>query len=84
MLALLAFFISSYEIRLGEHRISTDKDCRQQGRKQKCAPPVKDVGIEKMLLHEKYDSRRITNDIALLRLNSSVTFESRYKAGGGC
>lgn len=79
----MLFFNFSYEIRLGEHRISTDKDCRQQGRKQKCAPPVKDVGIEKMLLHEKYDSRRITNDIALLRLNSSVTFESKLKEGHG-
>ncbi|KAL7727425.1 hypothetical protein ACLKA6_017550 [Drosophila palustris] len=68
-----------YEIRLGEHRISTERDCRQQGRKEKCAPPVKDVGIEKFLIHEKYDSKRISNDIALLRLNSSVTFEKHVK-----
>lgn len=68
-----------YEVRLGEHRISTERDCRQQGRKEKCAPPVKDVGIEKILIHEKYDSKRISNDIALLRLNSSVTFEKHVK-----
>lgn len=53
------------------------KDCRQHGLKEKCAPPVRDVGIEKVLVHEKYDFKRISNDIALLRLNSSVTFESR-------
>ncbi|KAH8409760.1 hypothetical protein KR222_004893, partial [Zaprionus bogoriensis] len=68
-----------YEVRLGEHRISTQKDCRQQGRKEKCAPPVRDVAIEKMLLHEHYDARRITNDIALLRLNVSVNFEKHIK-----
>ncbi|XP_020811367.1 serine protease easter [Drosophila serrata] len=64
-----------YEIRLGEHRISTEKDCRNQGRKPKCAPPVVDVGIEKHLIHEQYDTRHYLNDIALLRLNQSVTFQ---------
>ncbi|KAH8388565.1 hypothetical protein KR093_010024, partial [Drosophila rubida] len=68
-----------YEIRLGEHRISTEKDCRQQGRKEKCAPPVVDVGIEKILLHEKYDSKTNINDIALLRLNSTVSFQKHIK-----
>lgn len=67
----------SYEIRLGEHRISTEKDCRNQGRKPKCAPPVVDVGIEKHLIHEQYDTRHYHNDIALLRLNESVTFQSK-------
>lgn len=71
------FFTLRYEIRLGEHRISTDEDCRQQGRKKKCAPPVVDVGIEKQLIHEKYDNRHIMNDIALLRLNKSVPFQSK-------
>lgn len=74
----LKFSISfSYEIRLGEHRISTEKDCRNQGRKPKCAPPVVDVGIEKHLIHEQYDTRHYHNDIALLRLNESVTFQSK-------
>ncbi|EDV30423.1 uncharacterized protein Dana_GF23281 [Drosophila ananassae] len=68
-----------YEIRLGEHRISTLEDCRQQGRKKKCAPPVLDVGIEKYLIHEKYDSRHIMNDIALLRLNTTVSFQKHIK-----
>ncbi|EDV91600.1 serine protease grass [Drosophila grimshawi] len=70
---------SLYEIRLGEHRISTEKDCRRLGRREKCAPPVLDVGIEKMILHEKYDTRRITNDIALLRLNKTVEFQKHIK-----
>ncbi|KAH8306423.1 hypothetical protein KR018_010920, partial [Drosophila ironensis] len=68
-----------YEIRLGEHRISTVEDCRQHGRKKKCAPPVLDVGIEKMLIHEKYDTRYYYNDIALLRLNQSVPFQKHIK-----
>ncbi|XP_062122474.1 serine protease grass [Drosophila sulfurigaster albostrigata] len=68
-----------YEIRLGEHRISTERDCRQQGRKEKCAPPVNDLGIEKILLHEKYDSKTNINDIALLRLNATVTFQKHIK-----
>ncbi|EDW67843.2 serine protease grass [Drosophila virilis] len=68
-----------YEIRLGEHRISTERDCRRQGRKEKCAPPVKDLGIEKFILHEKYDAKQVTNDIALLRLNETVTFEKHIR-----
>ncbi|ALC46035.1 grass, partial [Drosophila busckii] len=68
-----------YQIRLGEHRISTERDCRQQGRKQKCAPPVVDLAIEKYLMHERYDGRRIMNDIALLRLNDTVNFEKHIK-----
>ncbi|XP_033163998.1 serine protease grass [Drosophila mauritiana] len=68
-----------YEIRLGEHRISTEEDCRQQGRKKKCAPPVVDVGIEKHLIHEKYDARHIMHDIALLKLNRSVPFQKHIK-----
>jgi len=36
-----------------------------------------DVGIEKQLIHEKYDNRHIMNDIALLRLNKSVPFQSK-------
>ncbi|TDG43110.1 hypothetical protein AWZ03_010467 [Drosophila navojoa] len=68
-----------YEVRLGEHRISTERDCRQQGRREKCAPPVKDLGIEKFIIHDKYDSKRIINDIALLRLNESVIFDKHIK-----
>nr|QBA18636.1 grass-like protein [Locusta migratoria migratoria] len=56
-----------YEIRLGEHRISTEEDC---GRKKKCAPP---------LIHEKYDARHIMHDIALLKLNRSVPFQKHIK-----
>ncbi|EDW81114.1 uncharacterized protein Dwil_GK11884 [Drosophila willistoni] len=68
-----------YQIRLGEHKISTSEDCRKQGRKTKCAPPVQDIGIEKYLLHEEYDPRLVSNDIALLRLNVSARFDKHIK-----
>ncbi|XP_030370459.1 serine protease grass [Scaptodrosophila lebanonensis] len=68
-----------FEVRLGEHQISTEKDCRLYGRKEKCAPPVQDVGIEKQILHEHYDPKRVANDIALLRLSRSVQFERHIK-----
>lgn len=54
-------------VRLGEHTISTEKDCYADG---SCADPVQDIPIETAIRHKQYDSKRKINDIALLRLRS--------------
>ncbi|XP_017048902.1 spaetzle-processing enzyme-like [Drosophila ficusphila] len=62
-------------VRLGEHKISTDKDCVNN----LCAPPYLDVHIEEKIIHEDYDSNSPHNDIALLRLVNHVDYSNAIK-----
>ncbi|XP_075147066.1 serine protease grass-like [Haematobia irritans] len=57
-----------YQVRLGEHRISTEPDCVENGKY--CAPPVENVAIEKIIKHHAYV--KYSNDIALLRLQRKI------------
>jgi len=41
------------------------------------ANPV-DIPIERYIVHESYKKTSYVNDIALLKLNRSVTFTSKY------
>lgn len=66
----------SIAVRLGEHQISTVEDCQNLFRKTICAPPVEDIGIEDIIIHENYQ-RNLYHDIALLRLNRPVEFKSK-------
>ncbi|CRK91828.1 CLUMA_CG005451, isoform A [Clunio marinus] len=54
-------------VRFGEHDSSKNIDCNG------CKPPI-DVGIEKTIIHAKFSNISIINDIALIRLNTSVKF----------
>ncbi|KAM7359483.1 transmembrane protease serine 9-like [Cochliomyia hominivorax] len=65
------------EVRLGEYQISTTEDCTNSTRKKQCAPPVEDVGIEEMIIHE--DFQNVYNDIALIRLNRKIEFQRHIK-----
>ncbi|KAF2901168.1 hypothetical protein ILUMI_05019 [Ignelater luminosus] len=65
------FYLSS--VRLGEWRISTDRDC-QESIIPECAEPVIDLNIEEKILHPNYTRRKGENDIALLRLEKNVKF----------
>ncbi|XP_065359422.1 uncharacterized protein LOC135953441 [Calliphora vicina] len=65
-------------VRLGEHQISTEKDCIKTPRKNICAPPVEDIGIEEIIIHEKY-VRNLYHDIALIRLNRKINFQRHIK-----
>lgn len=56
-------------VRLGEHVISTDQDCDEDGI---CQEPVQDIEIERTIVHKQYDRRRKVNDIALLRLQTAA------------
>uniref|UniRef100_A0ABM5FVC3 Coagulation factor VII n=1 Tax=Pogona vitticeps TaxID=103695 RepID=A0ABM5FVC3_9SAUR len=50
------------KIRLGEHRINQEDGSEQERR------------VAEMIIHEKYSSKSVDNDIALLRLASPVNF----------
>jgi len=53
-------------VRLGEHDLNTEKDC-EEGR---CADPVQNFGIEKVIAHEDYGKPvEFQNDIALIKLD---------------
>ncbi|KAM7363924.1 serine protease grass-like isoform 2-T2 [Cochliomyia hominivorax] len=65
-------------VRLGEHRLSTDKDCMNLGKKTICAPPVEDVGIEEVIKHSYYNET-LYNDIALIRLKRVVVIQQHIK-----
>ncbi|XP_034104283.1 serine protease grass-like isoform X8 [Drosophila albomicans] len=57
-------------VRLGEHNISQQIDCKGNF----CAPPVEDIGIERIFVHEKYSHETHHNDIALVKLSKDVEF----------
>lgn len=67
-------------MRLGEHTLDNDEDCRvSPSGRRRCAPPVKDVSIEMQIKHPQYDKNKKINDIALLRLSESIPLNDRGK-----
>lgn len=63
-------------VRLGEHQLSTEMDCRTTGRRRKCAPPVEDLGFVGIYKHEEFlPHKGAHNDIALIQLARSVEFK---------
>lgn len=72
-------------VRLGEYNIETEQDCMPSktptGQILKCADPVVEVGVEKVIVHPKYNdkSRDKHHDIALLRLITNVTYSKYIK-----
>ena len=61
-------------VRLGEQDASKDTDCSFVAGEQVCAPPVVDRPIERIVKHKNYGENRFQNDIALLRMASTVDF----------
>jgi hypothetical protein len=53
-------------VRLGEYNILSELDCDSKG--LNCEPPVQDLLIDKITIHEKYNPSTYVNDIALIRL----------------
>ncbi|XP_017077527.1 serine protease grass-like [Drosophila eugracilis] len=66
-------------IRLGEHKISTERDCETYGSTEVCLPPYQDVSVENYVVHEGYDNITLHYDIALVRLARSVEFSKFIK-----
>ncbi|KAF2887373.1 hypothetical protein ILUMI_18799, partial [Ignelater luminosus] len=67
----MEFYLAS--VRLGEWRISTERDCEESILPQ-CAEPVIDLNIEEQIVHPNYYRKTGENDIALLRLEKNVKF----------
>lgn len=62
-------------VRLGEWNITTEVDCQYFTKRQKlCAPPLVDIDISDYIIHPMYSKRRLNYDIALLKLEESVTY----------
>lgn len=61
---------------MGEHQISTEIDCIKTPRKNICAPPVEDIDIEEIIIHEKYQ-KTLYHDIALIRLKRKIEFQRK-------
>ncbi|XP_045502377.1 melanization protease 1-like [Colias croceus] len=59
-------------VRLGEYDISTKEDCYQN----MCETHIQDVGVEKTIVHEKWNSARKINDIALIRVDEDIDLSS--------
>lgn len=66
----IIFYLFRAGVRLGEHTVGLQKDCDPL--RNICAPPTLDFFIEKFLVHPEYDPKQLLNDIALLRLATTV------------
>lgn len=71
---------SGYEVtgvRLGEHDLTTNPDCKFTGshdEERECNPPVLDVDIEELIPHPRYNNPKHSNDIGLVRMAQNVEF----------
>lgn len=74
---LIYLHVNLKGVRLGEWNQSTTTDCEDGS----CSDPVIDVPVAEVIPHENYQaySRAQENDIALLRLERSITFTDWVK-----
>ncbi|XP_017775180.1 PREDICTED: serine protease easter-like [Nicrophorus vespilloides] len=61
-------------VRLGEFNLATDKDCENFTKKIFCSDPYRDVVISKIIPHKDFSAVSLKNDIALLKLQNSISF----------
>ncbi|KAJ8673963.1 hypothetical protein QAD02_005225 [Eretmocerus hayati] len=62
-------------IRVGEHDLTTDIDCDDKGTEDEiCAERYQDFGIERVQSHSEYSSKKLHNDIALIRVDQNIDF----------
>ncbi|XP_043193012.1 phenoloxidase-activating factor 3-like [Amphibalanus amphitrite] len=60
-------------VRLGEHNITTERDCLETPSGEVCSDEVQDFGVEEVIPHpEHHRPRQYHNDIALVRLDRPV------------
>lgn len=62
-------------IRVGEHDITTERDCEMAGTfEEVCAEKYQDIHIEKVDPHPDFSTQKLHNDIALIRLRQNIDF----------
>lgn len=74
MLKKVSFRVS---VRLGEHRISTERDCDDPTDPFSCNrndPPIQDIAVEEVIAHKNFQRRLKFDNIALIRLISEPIF----------
>lgn len=71
-------FSRRFSVRLGEHTISTAKDCEIIEEPDTCTE-VENVPIESVITHERYNSTKKFNDIALIRLSRDIKISKKKK-----
>ncbi|XP_054089821.1 serine protease grass [Zeugodacus cucurbitae] len=64
-------------VRLGEHDTSTDVDC--VGSIRLCLPKTEEYEIAQIFRHPYYSLRRLTHDVALLKLKTEVITQVHIK-----
>ncbi|KYN38801.1 Serine protease easter [Trachymyrmex septentrionalis] len=66
-------------VRVGDHDLSKERDCdtNNKGLEVVCAERYQDFGVESVQFHPEYTRTKLQNDIALIRLNSTVDFRPR-------
>ncbi|KAJ8985967.1 hypothetical protein NQ317_010725 [Molorchus minor] len=60
--------------RLGEHDLRSTIDCVTFNGEKRCADPHVDIPVENYVRHSNYDSNKLKNDIALVRIKGPITF----------
>jgi secreted trypsin-like serine protease len=61
---------------LGEHTISTEKDCFDENH---CAEPVQKISVTRddLIVHPEYNHLKVLNDIALIRLSEPAKIHQK-------
>ncbi|XP_023936330.2 phenoloxidase-activating factor 3 [Bicyclus anynana] len=59
--------------RIGELDYNNEADCQGYGNNVICETNIQDIRVEKIIPHENYNEHEATADIALLRLNETIT-----------
>jgi hypothetical protein len=69
-------------VRLGEFDTEQDPDCERDfiSGEETCAPPPQDLGIERIIVHPRYESgsNNKFDDIGLVRLDGDVEFNGKF------
>lgn len=66
---------SLFEVRLGEHNITSHSDCNHS---ESCLYPVQDIPVVEKISHESYKKRVRQHDIALLNLQRPAKLTTRF------
>jgi hypothetical protein len=68
-------------VRLGEFDTDQDPDCERDllSGKETCAPDPQDLGIERIILHPRYEAgSNKFDDIGLVRLDQDAQFNGKF------
>ncbi|KAL0100204.1 hypothetical protein PUN28_019554 [Cardiocondyla obscurior] len=71
--------LSLIGVRVGDHDIDKERDCETDlnGLEILCAEKYQDFGVDSVIFHPEYTRTKLQNDIALIRLNSTIDFRPR-------